>query len=202
MINESRGQTSSSVRLSDEDRVYDVQGIVLQTSCPRNWSTFPLESAESDWRSLDPAQQHLYCEKLQPGEFRSLVRLHSRCPPGQAGRSRTRSADSREARSGSRRCCSAQTAAIAPAWSLQFSNHSTQPELQQKVIDVSLVVRWCDLALENLRDGQPAEIGRLNSRTILTSLADQTLQPPLVSLVSVIKTGNIPYLILATRYTS
>ena len=63
------------------------------------------------------------------------------------------------------------------------------------------------LALENVCDGQPVRTARLNSRTILAGLADQTLQPTLVPLVSISQTGNIPctileVLMLTTLHTS
>ena len=63
------------------------------------------------------------------------------------------------------------------------------------------------LALENVCNGQPARTASLNSRTILTGLADQTLQPALVPLVSVSQTENIPctileVLMLTTLHTS
>ena len=181
MINKSCGQTSASVRLHDEDRVYDVERVVLQTSCSRHCPTFPLESAEADWCSLEPAEQDLAMWG-DGSVLSSINRLHSRCPPAQAGRSRTRSGHSREARWDSKLCCSAQTAAISRALSLQPSTHWTPPVSWQKITNLC-EVRSGYLALENVCDGQPARIVRLNGRTILTGLANQTLQPPLVSVI-------------------
>ena len=59
MVDESCSQTSPPVRLPDEDRVYNVQGVALKTSCSRHWLAFTLEGTEANWCSLHPAKQHL-----------------------------------------------------------------------------------------------------------------------------------------------
>ena len=52
--------------------------------------------------------------------------------------------------------------------------------------------------MENVCDGQPARVATLNRRTILAALADQTFQPPLVSVIRYYVGGSV----LTTRHTS
>ena len=143
MVDESCSQTSPPMRLPDEDWVNDVQRVALKTSSSRYWPSFTLQSAEADWCSLHPAQQHLRTVRAwNSGTSHHQTLLYSRCPLSQVKRSLSGSGHSLAARSDSKQCCSAQTAAISPAPSPQLSNHWTHPGLALWLPCSGECLRW------------------------------------------------------------